>query len=291
MTLITIALLAVQTAAETVPTTRVFALGAGENINVTSYSGSETPIVIVPGLLGGAFGFRKVAPSLAERGHPVIIIDILGAGASSKPARGDYSLTAQSRRVETILDSLGIKNSIVIAQALGGSIVYRTALHRPDLFKSIIGIDAGASEEAATSGIRKAMKYSTFIKLFGAKRILVGKVKDGLKDASADPAWVTPEVVDNYTAAYRDDAGNMLKVLQQMVATKEPEPLVPNLPNLTTPLVLLVGTAEKSLSPEKIEVLRNGVKNFTLQRVEGAGQFVNEEKPEVVIQAVTDAIK
>ncbi len=289
MTLISLALLACVAVAPGPPSTRVFALAANENIHVTRYDGgSKTPVVIVPGLVGGAYAFRQVAPQLAERGHPVFIIDMLGAGGSSKPQRADYSLTAQSRRVETVLDSLGITNAIVVAQALGGSISYRLAIRRPDLVKSIVGIDAGASEQAATSGIRKAMKFATLIKFFGAKRILVGKVKDGLIDASADPAWVTPEIVKEYTAAYREDAGAMLKVLQTMSGTKEPELLVPTLPNLKMPVLLLVGTAENSLSAEKIEILRSGMPNFTLRRVEGAGQFIHEEKPDAVIQAVVE---
>jgi pimeloyl-ACP methyl ester carboxylesterase len=271
------------------PTTRVFMLGANEGINVTRYQGgSATPIVIVPGLLGGAFGFRHIAPLLAEGGHQVIIVDVLGAGESSKPTRADYSLTAQSRRLETVLDSLGVRDAILVAQALGGSITYRLAARRPDLVKAIVGIDAGASEQAATSGIRKAMKFSTIIKIFGAKRILVGKVKDGLIEASANPAWVTPEVIAHYTAPYRQDAGHMLKVLQTMADTKEPEALVPTLPNIKQPVILLVGTAEKALAPEKIDVLRTGLPNFTLRRIEGAGQFVNEEKPEAVLSAIAE---
>jgi pimeloyl-ACP methyl ester carboxylesterase len=187
-----------------------------------------------------------------------------------------------------VLDSLGIRDAVVVAQALGGSISYRLAVHRPDLVKAIVGIDAGASEEAATSGVRKAMKFATVIRLFGAKRIMVGKVKDGLIEASADPAWVTPEIVKEYTGPYREDAGQMLKVMQTMANTKEPELLVPNLPNLKAPVLLLVGTSEKALSPEKIEVLRAGLPNFTLRRVEGAGQFVNEEKPDAVLEAILE---
>ncbi|MEX2284015.1 MAG: alpha/beta hydrolase [Gemmatimonadota bacterium] len=288
MNLLTLAVL-VLAAAYGPPSTRVFTLAANENINVTRYEGgAKTPIVIVPGLLGSAYGFRQIAPQLAEQGHPVIIVDMLGAGSSSKPHKADYSLTAQSRRIETVLDSLGIRDAIVVAQALGGSISYRLAVHRPDLVKAIVGIDAGASEQAATSGVRKAMKFATVIRIFGAKRIMVGKVKEGLIDASADPAWVTPEIVREYTAPYREDAGQMLKVMQTMANTKEPELLVPLLPNLKAHVLLLVGTSEKALSAEKIEVLRAGLPNFTLRRVEGAGQFVNEERPDAVLEAILE---
>src|SRR5687767_13305654 len=114
MNLLTLSVL-VLTATHGPPSTRLFTLAANENINVTRYEGgTNTPVVIVPGLLGGAYGFRQIAPRLVERGHPVFIVDILGAGGSSKPAKADYSLTAQSRRLETVLDSLGIRDAIIV---------------------------------------------------------------------------------------------------------------------------------------------------------------------------------
>ena len=45
------------------------------------------PVVFLPGLLGGAFGFRKVTPALAAAGHPTFAIEPLGVGSSSHPGR------------------------------------------------------------------------------------------------------------------------------------------------------------------------------------------------------------
>src|SRR5688572_7700787 len=138
-------------------TVRRFTLSPTEVIAVASAgSGSET-VVIIPGMVGGAYSFRKVTPALLEAGKRVIIVDLLGSGQSSKPPKADYSLTAQSRRVELILDSLGVRNAVVIAHGVSGSVSYRLALHRPDQVRAIVGIDAGATERAGTSGLRRAM--------------------------------------------------------------------------------------------------------------------------------------
>src|SRR5262245_45182129 len=58
-------------------------------------SGEGTPAVLIPGLFGSGYTFRKVVPLLNERGYRTIVIEPLGVGASSRPARADYSLTAQ----------------------------------------------------------------------------------------------------------------------------------------------------------------------------------------------------
>jgi pimeloyl-ACP methyl ester carboxylesterase len=194
-------------------------------------------------------------------------------------------------RVAAVLDSMQIKNAVILANALGGSVAYRLAWQRPDLVRSIVGIDAGAAEAAGTPGLRKAMGFAPLIRLLGAKRILVGKVRGGLKENSADQSWVTEEVVAGYTAPYRDNAGAMLKVLQAMADCPEPLKLTPNLPSIQAPVKLLVGDTprEKTLSPEKIDVLREGLPHFELEMVSGSGQFVQEEKPQAVIDAVLAA--
>jgi pimeloyl-ACP methyl ester carboxylesterase len=269
------------------PQTREFVLAPGETISATIFAGdNDRTIVIVPGMLGSAYGFRHIAPNLAERGYRVIIVDMLGTGGSSQPVRADYSLTAQSRRLEVVLDSLKVRAAILVPQAVGGSVAYRLTFHRPDVVRAIVGIDAGAAEQAATSGVRNAIRFAPLIRLFGARRILTGKIKEGLVEASYDAAWVTPEVVAEYAAPYRENASHMLRVLNAMTESHEPEPIVPNLPKINVPVLLLVGTAPKVLSPEKIDVLRKGLRNFKLERVPKAGQLINEEQP----QAVTDAI-
>jgi pimeloyl-ACP methyl ester carboxylesterase len=270
---------------------RRFTFAPGETVVATLYGDSTvtgSTVVILPGLLGSGYGFRKVTPALLEAGKKVVVVDVLGTGESTRPSKADYSLTAQMMRVAAVLDSLQIKDAVILANALGGSVAYRLAWRRPDLVHAIVGIDAGASEEAGTPGLRKAMGFAPIIKLLGAKRIMVGKVRGGLKESSADPSWVTDEVVNGYTAPYRENAGAMMKVLQAMAESKEPIMLTPNLPDVRVPVKLLVGDTPKgkTLAPEKIEVLRNGLPNFQLEVVPGAGQFVHEERPQVVIDAV-----
>ena len=270
---------------------RRFTFAPGETVAATLYGDSMvtgSTVVILPGLLGSGYGFRRITPALVEAGKRVVVVDVLGTGESTRPSKADYSLTAQMMRVAAVLDSLQIKDAVVLANALGGSVAYRLAWQRPDLVHAIVGIDAGASEEAGTPGLRKAMSFAPIIKLFGAKRMMVGKVRGGLKENSADPSWVTDEVVNGYAAPYRENAGAMLKVLQAMAESKEPILLTPNLPDVRVPVKLLVGDTPKgkTLSPEKIEVLRNGLPNFQVEVVPGVGQFVHEERPQVVIDAV-----
>src|SRR5438270_10708402 len=76
-----------------------------ETLQVT-VAGSGTPVVMLPGLFGSAYGFRRVAPALVDSGYRTIVVEPLGMGTSSRPANADYTLSAQADRVAAALDSL-----------------------------------------------------------------------------------------------------------------------------------------------------------------------------------------
>ena len=267
---------------------RKFTFSPTETIAATIFGTGERTVVLIPGLIGGTYTWRHVTPELVAAGRRVIVVEMLGTGNSSRPTKADYSLTAQSRRIEHVLDSLDVRNAVVVAHALAGSVAYRLALHRPDQVKSVVTIDGGASEQAVTSGVRKAMGFAPLIKLFGAKRIMMGKMKGEMTDRSGDPSWVTQEVLNSYGAPYREDAGHMLKVLQSMSNARESEALVPNLPKIEADVTIMVGNKprEAVLSDAKIQVLRENLKNCRVEVVDGVGVFIQEERPRAVIDII-----
>src|SRR5213594_965546 len=82
-------------------------------------AGAGEPVVLIPGLFGSEFGFRKLVPLLNGAGYRTIVVEPLGIGSSARPQRADYSLTAQADRIAGVLDSLGIRQAFVIAHSLG----------------------------------------------------------------------------------------------------------------------------------------------------------------------------
>src|SRR5262249_17817100 len=137
---------------------RRITVAAQETLSV-SLIGSGPPVVLVNGLVGGSFGFRRLMPALADLGYTAIAVEPLGLGNSSRPSKSDYSLFAQTGRIAQVLDTLGIRQSLVIAHSLGAALAYRLAVHRPDLVRGIVSIDGGPAESAATAGLRRAMKW------------------------------------------------------------------------------------------------------------------------------------
>src|SRR5687768_7124358 len=134
-------------------------VATAESIAVTiSGSDSGPPLVLIPGLFGSDFGFRKVVPPLNAAGYRTIVIEPLGVGASSRPERADYSLAAQADRLGRVLDSLDVDNAIVVAHALGAAIGLRLAYRRPDLVRGLVALDGGPSEAAVTPTFKKMLR-------------------------------------------------------------------------------------------------------------------------------------
>src|SRR5437879_12384032 len=101
-------LLAAGLAADTAHSLQV-PVARGESLHVVT-SGHGEPVVLIPGFFGSAFSFRKVVPLLAQAGYQPIIVEPPATGFSTRPEHGDYSLSAQPRRIPAALASPPVRH-------------------------------------------------------------------------------------------------------------------------------------------------------------------------------------
>jgi pimeloyl-ACP methyl ester carboxylesterase len=263
------------------------AVAPAESVQVTT-AGSGAPVVLVPGMFGSAFGYRKVMPLLIEAGYRVIVVEPLAIGTSSRPEHADYSLTAQADRIAAALDQLGVRDAIVVAHSTSASMAYRLAYRRPDLVAGIVSIEGGPAERATTRGFRRALELAPWIKLFGGMKLVRRKIHGELIKASGDTSWVSEAVVEGYTAGAARDLDATLKAFLAMAERREPEQLRPHLAEVRCPVRLLVGTAEhqSGVRPEELVLLAQSLAAFAVDSVVGAGHYIQEEQPAAVVAAV-----
>jgi magnesium chelatase accessory protein len=279
--------LTVQTREPPGPAVRWVEVAPAESLRVET-SGAGPTVVLLPGLFGSSYSFRRVVPLLVEAGHRVLVIEPLGVGSSGRPGRSDYSLAAQAARVAVVLDSLRAAPVVLVAHAVGASVALRLAVQRPDLVAALVSLDGGAAESATTPGFRRAMSLAPWIRLVGGMRIVRGRIRSQLVSSSSDPSWVTDEVIAGYTAGAAADLGATLQAYQRMAESREPAPLAPRLASIRCPVKLLLGATPHSSSvPEgQVELLRARIAGFTADSLEGVGHFAHEERPVAVVEAV-----
>ena len=205
------------------PKRRKISVASAESLAVT-ISGSESgpPLVLIPGLFGAHFGFRKVIPPLNAAGYRTIVIEPLGVGSSSRPPHADYSLTAQADRIGRVLDSLDVDNAVIVAHALGAAMGLRLAYRRPDLVRGLVALDGGPSEAAVTPTFKRLLRLVPWIKLLGGVGLVRKKTRETMVHSSGDTTWVTDEVVAEYTAGVARDLNGTLKAYLAMAAAQEP---------------------------------------------------------------------
>ncbi len=258
-----------------------------ESLHVVA-AGSGHPVVLIPGFFGSAFTYRKVTPQLNAAGYRTIIIEPLGIGGSSRPEHSDYSLTAQSRRVAAVLDSLGVTSAILVAHSNGGSIAYRLAVHRPGLVEGLVSLEGGPTESAVTPSFRSALRFAPWIKLLGGVKLIRWKIRHLLLDSSGDKSWVTDDVVAGYTAPAAVNLDATLKAYLAMAGSREPEKLAPHLAEIKCPVRLLVGGTphDGDVGAPEVVLLQHSLPDFTLDSIPGAGHFLQEERPDVVVDRI-----
>ncbi len=261
----------------------------GETLRTTSV-GTGQPIILIPGLFGGAFGYRKITGPLVAQGYRTIVIEPLGYGFSSHPKDADYSFGAQSDRLARTLDQLSIKRALFVAQSSGAAIVFRLAVKRPDLVRGFLSIDGGPAESAATPGMKKAFKFGGgLVKLTMDESRLRHEVRREIVKNSGDTTWVTDAVVRSYTAGQTADLGGSIDAFHEMAKSKENTSLADRLQHCLAPVLLLVGTVDhpSGVPDEQRKLLKTKLRDFNTETVRGAGQFIQEEQPAVVLAAVT----
>lgn len=255
----------------------------------TTVIGSGEPVVLIPGIFGGAFGYRKITGPLVARGYRCIVIEPLGYGRSSYPDGADYSFTAQTERVGRALDSLGVREALFIANSTGASIALRLALANPTLVRGILSINGGPAESAATPGMKKAFRLGGFItKLAVNEGKLRHDVRREIVKNSGDTAWVTQRVIREYTAGQAADVDGAIDAFRSMSKSKENESLHDQLDEIRVPVRLLVGGVShpSGVKQDERELLAEMIPDFELESVPGSGQYVHEEQPEAVLKAL-----
>jgi pimeloyl-ACP methyl ester carboxylesterase len=85
----------------------------------------------------GAY-WKKTAMDLSKAGYRVIIPDQIGFGKSSKPQHLTYSFQLLASNTKAVLDTLNIKNVIVLGHSMGGMLATRFVLMYPDMIKKLI---------------------------------------------------------------------------------------------------------------------------------------------------------
>jgi pimeloyl-ACP methyl ester carboxylesterase len=110
----------------------------GHRIRYDTYGEGDRVIVLAHGLLMNRRMHSRLGQALAERGHRVICVDLLGHGRSDRPEDLRlYSMPLFARQVSRLIDHLGLESAVVGGTSLGANVALELATREPERVRGL----------------------------------------------------------------------------------------------------------------------------------------------------------
>jgi len=167
--------------------------------------GRGSPVVMVHGIGGGSslFQYRLNAPAVADAGHTVYALDLLGFGRSSRPAiRSTQDLLVA--QVTSFLEEVVREPAVVVANGLAAAHAIRVAAERPDLVAGLVLIaptgyrSLNRPQDDSRVRTYELLANPVIGEAFAGALLSPAAQEFFLLDAYADRESLTPEVRTSY---------------------------------------------------------------------------------------------
>jgi 4,5:9,10-diseco-3-hydroxy-5,9,17-trioxoandrosta-1(10),2-diene-4-oate hydrolase len=219
---------------------RKIPVSGGYEINLV-VAGSGAPIVFIHGSGPGASAtanFRGNWKAFTDAGFKVLLPDLIGYGASSKPTDKPYTLDFFVDTFMEALEVAGVRRCTLVGNSLGGAIAIKIALERPSFVDKLVLMSPGGVETRevyfAMPGIAKMVGDFTSPDFTPAdqRRLLINLVYD--------PVHVTDELVAERFAVSRTQP-------KEVLSTMSVPDLSPRLGELKMPILGFWGLEDQFL--------------------------------------------
>ena len=243
---------------------------------------------------------------LAAAGYRVVVPDQIGFCASTKPAHYQYSFQQLAANTAALLADLGVTRAIVVGHSTGGMLATRFALMYPQVVDQLVLVNPIGLEDWKALGVpsrtvdqwfdRELKLSADSVRQYERSTYYVGTWKPEYE------RWVAMLAGLNAGPGHRLVAWNSA-LLYDMIFT---QPVVYEMPLLTMPVVLMIGTSDTTAigsdiaSPDvKARVGRYAVlgpqtaariPNARLIEFAGLGHAPQIQDPERFDRALRDAL-
>jgi pimeloyl-ACP methyl ester carboxylesterase len=111
----------------------------GHRMVFDDYGAGERVVLLLPGLLFSRRMHRPLAETLADRGHRVLSLDLLGHGDSDRPPEMfNYGMQIFAQQAVALLDHLEIERAVVGGTSLGANVALEVAALAPERVQGLL---------------------------------------------------------------------------------------------------------------------------------------------------------
>jgi len=255
--------------------------------------GQGSAVVLLHGYAETGHMWRPIMPSLATR-HTVVVPDLRGAGGSAKPASG-YDKKTMAVDIHELTRSLKFDRVSIVGHDIGLMVAYAYAAQFPQTAERVILMDAflpGIGDWTHVWLLRDLWHFH----FHGEVPLALVKGRERIylehfwNDFAADRKRSVPEVDRRLYARAYAQPGAMRAGFEYFRNFERDAEDFAKLGRTPLSMPMLVLSGEKAGGTFLIEQAKLVASNVRGQIVAGAGHWLIEEAPDVVIPAIRDFV-
>jgi magnesium chelatase accessory protein len=253
--------------------------------------GAGPPILLIHGTGASTHSWRDLAPMLAEQ-FSVIAVDLPGHAFTSRPRGEPLSLPVMAEALAALLDDLQLEPVVVIGHSAGAAIGIRCCLDGRMSPEQMIGINSALLPFRGPAGylfppLAKLLFVNPLTpRIFARSARSSERVRRLIKGTGSK---LDAEGIDYYVRLFRSP--DHVAATLGMMANWDLYRFARELPDLKTPLILLVGEQDLAVSPSDAEQISRQVPDVHVVRMPGLGHLAHEEDPAAVAQSILSRIQ
>lgn len=251
--------------------------------------GAGPAILLVHGTGASTHSWAGLMPLLA-RHFTVVAVDLPGHGFTCRPPLARMALPAMGEALAGLLAALTVRPEVVVGHSAGAAILARMCLDRhlaPRLLFSLNGALVpfrGAAGHLFSPLARLVARSELLPRLFAwhagfDRRVIERLVRDTGSSIGA-------QELELYRRLARRP-GHVGAALAMMAQWDLPG-LARDLPRLRTPLVLVVGSQDRTIPPADAERVRSLLPRAEIVVLPGLGHLAHEERPDLVAASIEE---
>ena len=255
--------------------------------------GRGSVVVLLHGYAETGHMWRPIMPVLAAH-HTVVVPDLRGAGGSAKPATG-YDKKNMAVDIHDLTTSLGLDRVRIVGHDIGLMVAYAYAAQFPEAIERVVLMDAflpGIGEWKSVWLLRDLWHFHFHGKVplalvKGRERIYL---EHFWNDFAADRKHSVPEADRRLYARAYAQPGAMRAGFEYFRNFERDAEDFARMGGTRLAMPMLVLTGEKASGPFLIEQAKLVASDVRGQVVTGAGHWLMEEAPGIVIPAITNFV-
>jgi pimeloyl-ACP methyl ester carboxylesterase len=243
-------------------------------------------IVLIHGFLSSTFSYRKLVPLLAKE-YRVLAIDFPPFGRSEKSRNFIYSYSNIANLVIELIDTLNLKNIVLVGHSMGGQISLNIIRKRPELVQKIVLLCSSGYLERS----KPSLVFSSYIPFFSTiikSRLAKQGVKHNLLNVVYDHSMIDDEMLLGYEKPFSDD--QIFTALTRFIRHREGDLTSKELQTIDTKSLLIWGREDRVVPLTIGERLHSDLIHSKLITLDKTGHLLPEEKPHQIKEQILQFI-